>query len=158
MDENKSKKAESVLATKPAVQLKIWPRRGFFDETAFWSRSWAAWFSDQDEAVNPPADISETDREVIVRVDLPGVEPREVKIEANADSLRLWGEVSDREGEKNESYCQTERGWGKFDQIYALPAPVDPRLARATARWGTITVRLAKAPFERPETVPIKIQ
>lgn len=104
----------------------------------------------------PRVDISETDTEVKVRADIPGIDPDKVNIEVTEDSLALSGSVEKSSEEKEENFYRMERQAGHFSREFILPSKIDPHSAEAKAKNGTITITLKKQPSEQKRKVQIK--
>ena len=105
-----------------------------------WLGRWAlpegVWF--------PPVDVLERPDEVIVEVELPGVDPDRVDVEVHDHQLRIRGDVR-REVEAEEGgVLRSERRYGSFSRIITLPAEVDPERADARYRHGVLAIRLPK--------------
>jgi HSP20 family protein len=106
----------------------------------------------------PHVDISETDTEVKVRADIPGVDPEKVNIEVSEDSIAISGSIEKTEEEKNENFYRIERQEGEFSREFTLPSKVDPNSVEAKAKNGTITITLKKQPSEQKKKVQIKAE
>ncbi len=104
----------------------------------------------------PRVDISETDTEVKVRADIPGIDPEKVNIEVTEDSLALSGSVEKSSEEKGENFYRMERRAGQFSREFVLPSKIDPDSVEAKAKNGTITIILKKQPSEQKRKVQIK--
>ena len=104
----------------------------------------------------PRVDVSETDTEVKVRADIPGIDPDKVNIEVTEDSLALSGSVEKSSEEKGENFYRMERQVGQFSREFVLPSKIDPDSVEAKARNGTITITLKKQPSEQKKKVRIK--
>lgn len=104
----------------------------------------------------PRVDVSETDTEVKVRADIPGVDPDKVNIEVTEDSLALSGSVEKSSEEKGENFYRMERQAGQFSREFVLPSKIDPDSVEAKAKNGTITVTLKKQPSEQKRKVQIE--
>ena len=104
----------------------------------------------------PRVDISETDTEVKVRADIPGIDPAKVNIEVTEDSLALSGSTEKSSEEKGENFYRMERQVGQFSREFVLPSKINPDSAEAKAKNGTITVSLKKQPSEQKRKVQIK--
>jgi HSP20 family protein len=104
----------------------------------------------------PRVDVSETDTEVKVRADIPGIDPDKVNIEVTEDSLALSGSVEKSSEEKGENFYRMERRAGQFSREFVLPSKIDPDSVEAKAKNGTITITLKKQPSEQKRKVQIK--
>lgn len=104
----------------------------------------------------PRVDVSETDKEVKIRADIPGIDPDKVNIEVTEDSLALSGSVEKSSEEKGENFYRMERQAGQFSREFVLPSKINPDSVEAKAKNGTITITLKKQPSEQKRKVQIK--
>lgn len=113
------------------------------------------------ETETPLLDLYETDSEIIIQADLPGVDVlKEVALKAVNNQVTIEGRRREADVEAQTSgirYLRMERGLEEFKRIVAIPAPVDPRRARANYRNGVLTVVLPKIPDRREREVKIDI-
>lgn len=107
-------------------------------------------------AMSPRVDISETDKDIKVRAEIPGIDPKDIQIEVTQDSLTLSGNVEKSLEEKQENYYRMERGYGHFSREFMLPAKIDADSVNAEAKNGVVAITLAKQPFEQKRKVEIK--
>lgn len=92
----------------------------------------------------PTVDVSETEREVKVTAELPGMDEKDVQVGLSNGLLTLSGEKkTEREG-KDGSVHRSERTYGSFHRTLALPAEVNPDKVEAVFRKGVLTVTLPK--------------
>src|SRR5690242_21875590 len=90
----------------------------------------------------PPVDIREADQNLVLTAELPGVNPNEVEVRLENNTLYLKGE---RKIEGNEqSYHQIERVYGPFARAFTLPDSVDTNNVLADFKDGLLTIKLAK--------------
>jgi HSP20 family protein len=108
------------------------------------SRAWA-----------PPVDIRETDHNVILTAELPGVNPNEVEVRVEGNTLYLKGERKLEDNEQN--YRQIERTYGPFSRAFSLPASVDPNNVNAEYKNGLLTLTLTKREEVKPKTIKIQV-
>ncbi len=104
----------------------------------------------------PRVDVSEDEKEVKISAELPGMDAKEVKIEATKDTLRISGEKKEEVEKKEASYHRVERSWGKFQREFALPSEVDPERVDARFKNGVLTVTLPKTESVRGRRIEIK--
>jgi HSP20 family protein len=93
---------------------------------------------------SPPADVSETKDELRVQVELPGVEPRHIRIDLFEGVLTIRAERPPVSALKRDQAQQVECRYGSFVRRLALPSPIDADRIRATYRDGVLDVRLPK--------------
>ena len=79
----------------------------------------------------PAMDVEETDSNIIVRTELPGMKKDDIKVSGSKDSLCISGERRFDEEEKKKNYKRVERAYGKFQRCVSLPGDVD-WVSRAT--------------------------
>lgn len=107
-------------------------------------------------AVVPPVDIEETDKEILVKAELPGVEPRNVNVSVTGNTLTLTGQKEEQREERSSGIYRSERRFGSFQRSIPLPEYADPDKVDAEFDNGVLTVRLQKSPTARPRQIPVK--
>ncbi len=95
--------------------------------------------------LNPRLDISETDQEIHLTVELPGMTEQDVDVELLDDAIKVRGEKKDEREVKEHNFHRTERTFGSFERIIPLPKPVNRDGATATFKNGVLSVVLPKA-------------
>jgi HSP20 family protein len=108
------------------------------------------------ELMMPSMDLSETDSEFQVRVDIPGFKPEQIEIEVVNNSLKIKGEMKEENEEKDRTFHRVERNSGSFSRMITLPAPVMEDKVLAECQDGILTVTLPKV--EKVKTQKIKVQ
>lgn len=93
---------------------------------------------------DPKVDISETEKEVIVKADIPGINKEDIQLTVAEDSITLRGETKTEKKEEKENFYQMERFYGSFSRTLPLPAPVKNREAIAKYENGVLTVTIPK--------------
>ncbi len=104
----------------------------------------------------PTLDVSETDTDVMVRVDVPGIDPKALEVSLTGDILTIAGERRDEKENKDENYYMCERSFGSFRRSIELPTNIDPDSVSAEHSNGVVSIRIAKARSARPKQVTIK--
>jgi HSP20 family protein len=94
----------------------------------------------------PRMDVRETDQEVCVETDLPGVSEKDIEVRLDDDVLTIRGERKAERREDKENYHVMERSMGAFQRSMRLPFHVDPQQVQASFENGVLTVRLPKSP------------
>jgi HSP20 family protein len=95
--------------------------------------------------LRPSVDIDANDAEYRVSMDLPGVEEKDLAIEVRPDAtLRIAGEKRHEREEKERNSYRTERSYGRFERILALPEDADDAAIKASYRNGVLTVTLPR--------------
>jgi HSP20 family protein len=105
----------------------------------------------------PNVEVYETDQDVVVNAELPGMDPKDVSVEITEDSIRLTGELSSSQEIKEDNYFRSERSYGHFERLVPLPNRIKDDEARATFKHGVLTVRAPLAEQVK-RTRPHKIE
>ena len=108
-------------------------------------------------AFTPRVNVRETDEEIVVSAELPGLEEKDFDISLEDDVLSVKGEKRSEHEEKREGFQHLETVSGSFERRLRLPCDVDADNVKATYKNGVVTVVLPKRAEERPEvlTVPV---
>jgi HSP20 family protein len=104
----------------------------------------------------PRVDVEETDKAILVKVDLPGVNPNEVDVRVNEGRLIVRGERKEEKEEKNKAYHRVERFAGAYYRAIDLPTGVDTEKIAAESANGVIIVTIPKAPEVQPKKIAVK--
>ena len=104
----------------------------------------------------PSMDISETKESLMVKVEVPGMDQRDIRISLQENLLTITGEKRQEKDEKEERYHRVERSYGAFTRGVRLPVAVDGSKVAATFKNGLLTVTLPKTPAAKGTTIPIK--
>lgn len=104
----------------------------------------------------PPVDVSENDRHVTVRMEVPGISAKDLEISITGTTLTVAGRKEECTETKDEDYYQSERRFGAFRRSIDLPESVDPDRISAEADNGVVTLSIAKKPGARSRQVEIK--
>ncbi len=106
---------------------------------------------------HPPVDIHLTDKSVLVRLDIPGIDPKEVKISIEDNRLLVRGErIPCEEAAKDEQCWYNETRRGDFHRVIDLPEYVDSDKTNATYDNGVLMIEMTKK--EEAKAKVIKVQ
>jgi HSP20 family protein len=103
----------------------------------------------------PMVDVTETEKELVVTADLPGVDAKDVTVTVKDGMLVLEGERKSEAEEKGKEFHRVERFVGRFYRAVALPPTVDPDRIAAESAKGVITVRIPKKPGAVPKKIAV---
>ena len=103
----------------------------------------------------PAADIYETDDNLVVTSDLPGVDLKELDVRVENNVLSIRGERQFEPTVENEKFHRVERLYGRFERSLALATPVDADKIQATYQDGVLRICLPKAETAKPKRVQI---
>ncbi len=118
-------------------------------------RGWPALWSEEGE-YGPAVDVYETDDEVVVKAQLPGVKREEVDVAAQENTVTIRAETRHEEEVEEEGYFRRELRYGTFARTIALPADIDEEQVTAKMADGVLEIRAKKA--EKPEEAGRKIE
>jgi HSP20 family protein len=117
----------------------------------FPSRSWASQMS-------PRLDVSETDQELDIDAELPGVDEKDIEITLAGDTLTIRGERKNGQEEKKKNYHVSEGRWGSFTRSVTLPFDADPSDIDARFEKGVLHIAIKKPPSVTAKTARIPIK
>jgi len=119
------------------------PQRGDFWEEAEWL---------------PAVDIAETKNEIVVNVEIPGMDPKEFDISLSEGTLTIRGEKKQDRLEKEENYHLTERRYGTLSRSISLPQEVESDKINKSYKKGVLTVTLPKSEGAKRKEIKIKVE
>ena len=108
----------------------------------------------------PPFDLCEALSEVVITVELPGVESSDIDVRLTNVQLRVTGQKKKAPRNRVRSHLCTERNFGRFDRAISLRWPVDAAGSSAVLKNGLLTVRLPRLHDRRGEEykIPVKAE
>lgn len=93
----------------------------------------------------PEADVTETDREFIISVDLPGLEEKDINVEIRDHILRIHGEKRAESEQKDKNFYRIERACGYFERSIQLPNSISDDNVHAKLKNGVLTITFPKS-------------
>ena len=105
----------------------------------------------------PPCDIFETDKELVMKFELPEVKKEDVEVKLEQNVLTLRGERKFEEKTDRENYHRVERHYGEFVRSFSVPLYVDAARINAEFKDGVLTVTLPKNEEARPKQINVKV-
>jgi HSP20 family protein len=124
--------------------------------TRFFGRPEAFELEAKTQAWVPRMDVSETDKAIVVKADLPGVAPEDVDVSISNGVLSLCGERRQETNEEKENMRRTERFVGKFHRSIPLPDGCDAERITAESAKGVVTVTIPRKPSAQPRKIAVK--
>jgi len=106
----------------------------------------------------PAVDVEETDKEIIVRAEIPGMEKDEFSIELEDNTLILRGEKKHQAEHKDRNVHRVECSYGCFDRRISLPAEVQTDKAVAEYKNGVLNVTLPKAEAPKRKAITVNVK
>jgi HSP20 family protein len=104
----------------------------------------------------PKLDFSETKDAYVVKLEVPGVEQKEIGVSLQDGLLTMRGEKTREKEEKDEKFHRVERTWGAFSRMIRMPGPVDSEKTTAAFKDGVLTVTLPKTAAAKGNVIPVK--
>jgi len=105
---------------------------------------------------SPSLDFSETEKEYLVRLEVPGIPRDDLEVNVDGRILTISGRREIAKEESGEDFFWKEREQGRFVRSVNLPAAVDPAKVSAVCQDGVMTVRLPKAEPSVKSRIPVK--
>jgi HSP20 family protein len=110
------------------------------------SRSWS-----------PAVDVYETDQSLVIKAELPGIDPKDLEVRVENKTLFIKGERKFEKDTKEGNYHRVERSYGTFLRSFTLPSSVNAEGAQAEYRDGILALKLAKREEAKPKTIQIQV-
>jgi HSP20 family protein len=105
----------------------------------------------------PSVDIFETENELLLKADLPGVDMKNIDIHMENGTLALRGERKYENESKEGGFHRVERSYGSFARYFTLPETVDPEHVNADYKNGVLTVKLPKKEMAKPRQIKVQV-
>lgn len=106
----------------------------------------------------PTVDVRETEAGYVIEAELPGLDPADVEVTVEGDTLTLTGEKKAEERLEGETRFVVERRYGSFTRTFRFAAPLAPDAVTATAKNGLLTITVTKAPETQPRRIAVQPQ
>ena len=116
------------------------------------------WRSDEPSATtawSPSVDIFETEGEIIVQAEVPGMDREDIELSLENNVLTLKGDRKFQKETKDENYRRIERSYGSFSRSFSIPAMVNEDKIRADYNEGVLSISLPKKEHARPKQIRI---
>jgi HSP20 family protein len=106
---------------------------------------------------SPLVDITEDDKEYVVKAEIPEMKKEDIKINVHEDVLTISGERKYEKEEKGKKYHRVERAYGSFMRSFTLPEDADGTKVSAEYKDGVLKVHLPKSEKAKPKAIEVKI-
>ncbi|MFH0908770.1 MAG: Hsp20/alpha crystallin family protein [bacterium] len=114
-------------------------------EGAFRGSPWTA-LTHRAGTATPRVDVSETDEDVMVTADLPGLEEKDISVTLDNDVLTIRGSRKEEREEKKKNYHLMERSYGEYQRSILVPGSVDKDKVKASFKNGVLKIGVPKLP------------
>ena len=110
------------------------------------------------ETWSPSLDVSETKSDLIVKTELPGIDPKDIDISLSEGILTIKGEKKQEKEEKESDYHVVERSYGSFTRMVRLPKDVKSDKISASYKNGILKITLPKTEETKKKEIKIKVE
>ena len=114
--------------------------------------------NDESGGWTPVADITETEKEYIIKAELPEVKKADVKVTLDDGVITISGERRHEKEQKDENEIRVESFYGTFSRSFSLPENIDPKSVRAESKDGVLRVRIPKTQASTTKPVSIEVK
>ena len=105
----------------------------------------------------PPVDIYEDEHNIVLKIDVPGIDERDIDVRIQNSTLTVHGERKIEKEEKEENFRRVERHYGSFTRSFTLPSSVDPGQVSAQCDKGVLKINLAKRVEAKPTQIKVSV-
>lgn len=105
----------------------------------------------------PAVDVHETENELVVTADLPGMNEKDLDVHVENNMLTISGERKTESNVKDDNYLRVERSYGSFSRSFSLPNTVNPEAIAAEYKNGVLTVKLPKRAEAKSRQVKVNV-
>ena len=129
----------------PLRKNGAWPRTGGQETLA--TEDWA-----------PRVDIAESDKEFMIKVEIPEVKKEDIRIAVNNGFLTIRGHRKKEEEEKGKKFHRVERYYGSFSRSFMLPDNIDETKIEASFEDGILNLQVPKTEEAKQRTIEVKVK
>jgi len=105
----------------------------------------------------PPVDVYEDEHNVTLKIEVPGIEEKDIDVRIENNVLTVHGERKFEKEEKEENYRRVERQYGSFTRSFTLPNTVDAEKVSANYDKGVLKINLAKKAEAKPKQIKVNV-
>src|SRR5437667_2752879 len=105
----------------------------------------------------PPVDVYEDEHSVVMKIEVPGIDEKDVDVRIENNTLTVHGERKFEKDEKEENYRRIERSYGSFTRSFTLPNTVDPEQVHANYDKGVLKISMAKKAEAKPKQIKVNV-
>src|SRR4030088_218161 len=108
-------------------------------------------------ALAPPVDIYEDEQNIILKIEVPGIDEKDIDVSVQNNTLTVHGERKIEKEEKEENFRRVERQYGSFTRSFTLPSSVDPEQVSADYENGMLKIKLAKKAEAKAKQIKVNV-
>jgi HSP20 family protein len=105
----------------------------------------------------PPVDIYEDEHNITVKMEVPGIDEKDIDVRIDNNTLSVHGERMMEKEEKEENFRRVERQYGSFTRSFTLPSSVDSGQVSAHYDKGVLKINLAKKAEAKPKQIKVNV-
>src|SRR5579864_6867928 len=105
----------------------------------------------------PPVDIYEDEHNITLRMEVPGIDEKDIDVRIENNTLTVHGERKLEKEEKEENFRRVERQYGSFTRSFTLPTTVDAEKVSANYEKGILKISLAKKAEAKPKQIKVNV-
>ena len=105
----------------------------------------------------PPVDIYEDEHNIILKIEVPGIDEEDIDVRIQDNTLTVHGERKIEKEEKEENFRRVERQYGSFTRSFTLPSSVDPGQVSARCDKGVLNINLTKKAEAKPTQIKVNV-
>src|SRR5512135_2811872 len=105
----------------------------------------------------PPVDIYEDEHNITLKLEVPGIEQKDIDVRLENNTLTVRGERKFEKEEKEENFHRVERRYGSFFRAFTLPNTVDAESVNADYENGVLKIKLAKKAEAKPKQIKVNV-
>src|SRR6202035_4790625 len=105
----------------------------------------------------PPVDIYEDGHNIVLKIDVPGIDEKDIDVSIQNNTLTVHGERKIEKEEKEENFRRVERQYGSFTRSFTLPSSVDLGQVSADYDKGVLKIKLAKKAEAKPKQIKVNL-
>ena len=105
----------------------------------------------------PPVDVYEDEHSVTLKIEVPGIEEKDIDVRIENNTLTVHGERKFEKEEKEENYRRVERQYGSFTRTFTLPNTVNQESVQADYDKGVLKIQLAKKAEAKPKQIKVNV-
>ncbi len=124
----------------------------------FFGNIWPSTLLAETKGFAPAFDVKETEDDILVNAELPGVDPKDIEVSLGENTLVIKGEKREEKEEKEENRHTIERSYGSFCRSFTLPCDVVQDEIQANFRNGVLELKLPKAQHEKKAVRKIEVK
>jgi len=106
----------------------------------------------------PSVDVKESDTDVIIQAELPGVDEKDISVTLSEDAVTIKGEKKEEREEKEKNYYYMERSYGSFHRVIPLAVEAESDKAKASFKNGVLNITIPKSQKAKAKGIKVPIQ